>query len=268
MKLDLLKESWLDIVFEGRNKLYGAYQLRKSNPKVTMIAFLIGAAIFSTALSTPKIMSLFGGKSVKDDTVIDEQIVIVDLTPPPVDEALPPPPPPPPPPPQQEQVKFVKPVVAKTEEITEEIAKIEDIIDKKLGEKDIEGDPDAPLSVDPPGDGPTDVVGTGETDEVFLNAVLSVKADFPGGLQKFYDYVGRNFRTPDVDGLKGRILVSFVVERDGSLSDIKVIRDIGYGTGKEAIRVLKNSPKWIPGEQNGRKVRAQYQLPITIQPAN
>ncbi|HTG67178.1 MAG TPA: energy transducer TonB, partial [Flavobacterium sp.] len=62
--------------------------------------------------------------------------------------------------------------------------------------------------------------------------------------------------------------VSFVVEKDGSLTDIKVLRDIGYGTGKEAIRVLQKSPKWNPGIQNGKPVRVQYSLPITIQPAD
>mgnify|MGYP003411423114 CR=1 FL=1 len=69
------------------------------------------------------------------------------------------------------------------------------------------------------------------------------------------------------EGLKGKVFVSFVVEKDGSLTDIKVIRDIGYGTGKEAIRVLKQCPKWNPGEQNGKKVRVLYSLPINIQSA-
>jgi periplasmic protein TonB len=68
--------------------------------------------------------------------------------------------------------------------------------------------------------------------------------------------------------LKGKVYVTFVVEKDGSLTDIKVLRDIGYGTGKEAIRVLSKCPKWMPGEQNGKKVRVLYSLPITIQTAN
>ena len=68
-----------------------------------------------------------------------------------------------------------------------------------------------------------------------------------------------------VKNLKGKVFVTFVVEKDGSLSDIKVIRDIGLGTGEEAIRVLKECPKWLPGEQNGQKVRVLYSLPISIQ---
>ena len=64
--------------------------------------------------------------------------------------------------------------------------------------------------------------------------------------------------------MSGKVYVTFVVEKDGSLTDIKVIRDIGFGTGKEAIRVLKSSPKWTPGEKNGKKVRVLYSIPITI----
>jgi protein TonB len=94
-----------------------------------------------------------------------------------------------------------------------------------------------------------------------------VKPDFPGGIEKFYKFVGNNYRTPEEEGLKGKVYVTFVVEKDGSLTDIKVVRDIGYGTGTEAVRVLKKCPKWNPGEQNGKKVRVQYSLPITIQSA-
>jgi protein TonB len=86
-------------------------------------------------------------------------------------------------------------------------------------------------------------------------------------MDKFYKFIGKNFQVPDEEGLKGKVFVTFVVEKDGSLTDIKVIRDIGYGTGKEAIRVLKSCPKWNAGEQNGKKVRVQYSLPISIQSA-
>ncbi|MDD3004251.1 M56 family metallopeptidase [Flavobacterium sp.] len=88
--------------------------------------------------------------------------------------------------------------------------------------------------------------------------------DFPGGIQAFYEFVGRNFKVPNVKNLSGKIFVQFVVEKDGTLSKIKLMRDIGYGTGEEAIRVLKLSPKWIPGEQNGKKVRVLYSLPILV----
>ena len=177
------------------------------------------------------------------------------------------PPPPPPPPPKVDQVKFVKPVVAKTEDIVEEPPKIEEIKEKKLGDETIKGDPDAPLTVEPVGTGPVTNVVVEEDTSIYNTAGIEVKPDFPGGLEKFYKFIGKNFQVPEEEGLKGKIFVTFVVEKDGSLSDIKVLRDIGYGTGKEAIRVLKTCPRWVPGEQNGKKVRVLYSLPISIQSA-
>jgi beta-lactamase regulating signal transducer with metallopeptidase domain len=90
------------------------------------------------------------------------------------------------------------------------------------------------------------------------------RPDFPGGIQEFYNFVGKNFKMPNVDGLKGKVYIQFVVEADGKLTNIKVQRDIGHGTGEEAVRVLKLSPNWIPGEQDGKPVRVQYSLPISI----
>lgn len=260
MKLDLLKRQWIDIVFEGRNKAYGAYELRKENSKTTLRSLAIGAVIFGLAVSAPLIISLIPEGS--DDASLDQKIVTIKL--PPKEEQPKNLPPPPPPPPKVDQVKFVKPEVAKTEEIVEEIVKIEEIKDKKLGDETIKGDPDAPLSVEPVGNGPSVV----EDDNTIYNtAGIEVKPDFPGGLEKFYKFIGKNFQVPEEEGLKGKIFVTFVVEKDGSLTDIKVIRDIGYGTGKEAIRVLKSCPRWNPGEQNGKKVRVLYSLPISIQSA-
>lgn len=90
------------------------------------------------------------------------------------------------------------------------------------------------------------------------------RPEFPGGTQKFYEFVGKNYRVPNVKNINGKIIVQFVVEKDGTLSNIKVIRDIGLASAKEAIRILKRSPKWIPGEQDGKAVRVQFTLPISI----
>ena len=106
-----------------------------------------------------------------------------------------------------------------------------------------------------------------DDNNIYNTAGIEVKPDFPGGLEKFYKFIGKNFQVPEEEGLKGKVFVTFVVEKDGLLSDIKVLRDIGYGTGNEAVRVLKSSPRWEPGEQNGKKVRCIYSLPISIQSA-
>jgi hypothetical protein len=91
---------------------------------------------------------------------------------------------------------------------------------------------------------------------------------WPGGVQKFYEYIAKNYRTPYVEGLRGKVIVSFIVDTDGSLVNLMIVKDLGYGTGKEAIRVLKKCPKWTPGMQNGKPVRCEYTLPITIQTSN
>ena len=265
MKLDLIKNQWIDIVFEGRNKLYGAYELRKTNRKTSMRALIIGSFLFALAISAPLILSYLPDSS-EDDVNNDIKITAVKLPPKKKVEDVKELPPPPPPPPKVDQVKFVKPVVAKAEEVTEEPPKIEDIKDKKVGAETIKGDPNAELSVEPVGNGPVVEVIEEDT-SVHSLAGIEQKPEFPGGIEKFYAFVGKNYQAPEEEGLKGKVYVTFVVEKDGSLTDIKVIRDIGYGTGKEAIRVLNKCPKWLPGEQNGKKVRVLYSLPITIQSA-
>ncbi|MBC7846574.1 MAG: energy transducer TonB [Flavobacterium sp.] len=263
MKLDLLKNQWLEIVFEGRNKKYGAYDLRRSITKNTVKSFIIGTIVFALLVSLPTIMRMIPDSS--EDTTIDTKITAVKMPPKkekPKDPNLPPPPPPAP---KVDQVKFVKPVVAKAEDVVEEIAEVKDLKDKNIGKEAIKGNPDAELTIEPVGTGTAAVVE--EDNTVYNTAGIEVKPEYPGGIEKFYAFVAKNYQMPDEEGLKGKVYVTFVVEKDGSLTDIKVLRDIGYGTGKEAIRVLKATPRWSPGEQNGKKVRCTYSLPISLQSA-
>jgi len=101
--------------------------------------------------------------------------------------------------------------------------------------------------------------------ESYKYNAIEKKPEFPGGAGAFYKYIGNNYRTPSVQGLSGKIYVNFVIEKDGSIVEVKILRDLGYGTGEEAVRVLSESPKWSPGMQNGQPVRVLYSLPITIQ---
>ncbi len=105
---------------------------------------------------------------------------------------------------------------------------------------------------------------TVDKDNVYNISNIDVKPDFPGGMQEFYKFIGKNYNIPNVKNLSGKVYMTFVVEIDGKLGDIKIIRDIGYGTGEEAIRVLSQCPNWIPGELAGTKVRVLYALPIAI----
>ena len=102
-------------------------------------------------------------------------------------------------------------------------------------------------------------------ENIYNTAGIQVQPEFPGGITEFLKYISQNYKTPNVKGLKGKIILTFIIEKDGNLSDIKVIRDIGHGTGEEAVRVLKACPAWKPGEFNGEKVRVKHSLPITIQ---
>ena len=100
---------------------------------------------------------------------------------------------------------------------------------------------------------------------IYSSAGIEQKPEFQGGQEEFQKFIASNYKTPtDPDFIKAKIIVSFIVEKDGSLTDIKVLRDTGFGSGKEAIRVLKLSPKWISGMQNGKNVRCSFQLPISV----
>jgi beta-lactamase regulating signal transducer with metallopeptidase domain len=104
--------------------------------------------------------------------------------------------------------------------------------------------------------------------ETYTINELTENPDFPEGMEKFYKFVGENFNIPleaVKNKVKGKVYLTFIVEMDGTLSNIKIIRDLGYGIGDEAARVLGISPKWIPGKVNGEAVRTMYSLPITVQ---
>lgn len=111
---------------------------------------------------------------------------------------------------------------------------------------------------------PIAVSDTIDGNKVYDSAEIETKPEFCGGLKKFYEYVTKSYRVPLDTNLNEKVIVSFIVEKDGSLTDIKLLKDMGYGTGKEAIRVLRNSPKWTPAKQNGTPVRCLYNLPLSI----
>lgn len=98
---------------------------------------------------------------------------------------------------------------------------------------------------------------------IYNVAGVHVKPEFPGGNNELYSFINSNFHT-DKNDLNGKIYAMFVVEKDGTLSNIKIIRDLGNGTNEEALRVLKLLPKWIPGKLNGVAVRTLYTMPLTV----
>ncbi len=247
------------LVFEGRNQNYGAYELRSNyNKRVT---FIVGGMILFSFV-------LLGLKKFADRPKVEEKVETlkveqIDLTPPPPVEETPPPPPPPPPPPMVEMVKFVPPVI-KDDAVEEEPQKLqEEVKETNVGAKDQEGDKDiiAP---------PTENTGPGEPAVAEIFAVVEEMPEPPGGINAFYKYVGSHIVYPQVEkeaGIQGKAFLKFVVEMDGSLSDVQVLKGVsGCGAcDKEAVRVLKTFPeKWKPGRQNGHAARVYYTLPIVF----
>ncbi len=103
-------------------------------------------------------------------------------------------------------------------------------------------------------------------DEVFV--VVEEQAEFPGGMEAMYAYIGKNLKYPELakeKGIEGRVFVQFVIEKDGSISNVKILRGIGGGCDEAAMEMVKNMPKWKPGKQGGNPVRFQFTLPIKFE---
>lgn len=177
----------------------------------------------------------------RDATQVDEDIIIQTD----VQE------PPPPPPPEQPEVTTVLEVVDDTKEITNELQVNAEVTDDT---KNIEITP----------------VVVEEEEEVVEEQIFTVvenDPEFPGGMEALYKYLAQNIKYPQLardNGITGKVYVTFVVEKDGSIANPKVLRDIGGGCGQEAIRVVKSMPKWTPGKQRGKAVRVQFNLPVNF----
>jgi periplasmic protein TonB len=265
----LAKASLDDIVFQGRNRAYGAYLLRKLYNKHVTISAIIATSLFLLFLSIPLIAKFIEGD---EDVVVNEQVVTeVDLAPPPpLDEAAPPPPPPPPPdlppppPPVRASVKFTPPVVKRDEDVQkeEEIPDQEVLKEIDAGTKTVEGNPNAAIDLGKI-DGTSNVVA--EVVEEKPYTYVEQMPTFPGGDNALLQYLGKNIRYPASAvraGIEGIVTVAFTVSKTGEISDIQVLKDLGHGTGEEAVRVIKTMPKWNPGKQNGRAVPVRYTVPV------
>jgi protein TonB len=265
-KIDLFRKEWLDVVFENKNKAYGAYQLRQKNSSTTSRALLFASAAFILLFITPKIISMIKGALPEEEVV--KQVEVAIQPPPPVDPKTPPPPPVEPPPPKQDQVKFPPPIVKPDIEVRDqEPPQIEDLKKADPGQKTIAGDPDADIVIAAPvGEGPKQAAVVEDT-KVYDFVSIETPPGFPGGIEKFYAYVGKSIKYPPMaaeNNIQGKVFLSFVVEKNGELTDIHVDRKLGGGTDEEAVRVLKASPRWTPGIQNGKPVRVKYNIPISF----
>lgn len=264
-KLDIYKPGWIEVVFAGRNKSYGAYELRKQNASTTSKAMLIGGLFFVLSISGTTIYKYVAGivPNVHD---MFKQTEIKLAAPPPIENKPPPPPPPPPPAPKVAEIRFPPPVVVPADEVkNQEPPTISDLKIADIGNKTIEGDPNADVKIEVV-EAPKVVQKVVEEAAPVSMESVQIQPKFPGGPQAWAQFM-QGYNYPAMareNNVQGTVYVSFVVEKDGSLTDIHVDRDIGFGTGEEAVRLLKTSPKWSPGVQNGLPVRVTYTQPIKL----
>lgn len=268
----LAKASLDDIVFEGRNKAYGAFVLRRLYGKHVTRAVLIAVALFTLLISFPLIARMFK----KEEVVVDDKMLKVNelMEAPPLDATKPPPPPPPPPeappppPPKLTTIKFTPPVVKKDEEVQkqEEIPDQEELKDKVVATETVKGNTDNPADLAglEPGEGTKAVEEVVETKPYTYVEQMPV---FPGGQEALLSYIAKNIKYPPMalrNQVEGRVFIKFVVGPDGSVTNAEVQKGIGAGCDEESLRVIKNLPRFTPGKQNGRAVPVYFTVPVTF----
>ncbi len=268
----ILTADILDIIFEGRNKEYGAYELRKTyNTRITR------ALIITFAVCLLFVVGSFIANSTKKKAA---QIMVQDVSLENMkqEEKKPEPPPPPPPPKQEppkvEMAKFTPPKIVKDEEVKEDEKppEVEKLEEAAIGTKNQEGIKDEGIvtPVEPTGTGKVEAPPEEDYNKVFTS--VQITAEFPGGSAAWMKYLERNLNsnTPIDNGApagKYTVYLNFIVDKSGNISEVTAENDPGYGTKEEAIRVLKKGPAWKPAVQNGRNVIYRHRQSITFQVA-
>ena len=277
-KIDLYDPKWVDMVFAGKNKEYGAYQLRKGtsgrNIKSLLILVIAAALVggflawkvieqkqaeeqqaYMEAMELAKLQKQAEKEKKKPEKVQPKVEMKKEI------------------PVARETQKFTAPVIKKDELVKEEnqVKQMDKLDDKvAVGAEDKEGVKDRTVeavrseiavAAPPPPPAPKPEVATKVFD------VVEEMPSFPGGQGALMQYLASNIKYPVVaqeNGVQGRVIVSFVVERDGSISDVKVARSVDPSLDREAQRVVKSMPKWKPGKQNGSAVRVKYTVPVVF----
>ena len=271
-KIDLISNEWTDLVFEGRNQAYGAYKLRKGTTKRNVWSIIIvalTAVLLFLGLQLQKMAQ--ANKTVENTQAVElarlqdkkkevkvEKKEIVRTEPEKVVEQV------------KSSVKFTAPVIKKDEEVKEEDEiKLEEVekSTKAIGTFNVEGNDEVGGAVlkakeeikapEPPK----------HVEETKIFTVVEQMPLFPGGDAALMAYLRDNIHYPTVaaeNGVQGRVVVGFVVERDGSITDVNVLRSVDPSLDREAMRVVKGMPRWTPGKQNGSAVRVKYQVPVTF----
>lgn len=272
-KIDLISNEWTDLVFEGRNQAYGAYKLRKGTAKRNVWALIIvglAAALLYLGLQLQKMAE--ANKKVENTQAVElaklntekkeakvEKKEIIKQEPEKVVDQV------------KSSVKFTAPIIKKDSEVKEEDEiKLDEVqkSDKAVGAFTVEGNDEvggavlkAKEDIAAP-EPPKHVV-----EETKIFTVVEQMPMYPGGDAALMGYLRDNIKYPTVaaeNGVQGRVVVGFVVERDGSITDVNILRGVDPSLDREAMRVVKSMPRWNPGKQNGSAVRVKYQVPVSF----
>ena len=260
-----------EIVFEHRNKEYGAYDLRHTYPKMLTKSFLIGTAVFLVVSLSPFIYMKIQQMNEKDKTEVDAKLVEILDEQPIIEQPKEEEPPPPPPPKEEEKQEVIQNVVPEPKrapKIETPPPPITKQLETTTGLQNQEG-VKTPSYTPPPPPPSTGKSTTAEVKPVTNEVYDSVdqSAEYPGGLNGVRRYISDNVDTSGMEG-EGQLTVKlkFIVERDGTVSDVKVTQKSGNGDfDSETIRVVKKLKKWTPAKKNGENVRSYYSIPITMQ---
>lgn len=275
-KIDLISGEWTDLVFAGRNQAYGAYKLRKGTAKRNLIAIATVFVLAIVAFSAIAIKNIVDENARKvAATQVNELSALnqpkkqaevkkkkIEVEPEKVVERV------------KSSIKFTPPVIKKDSEVKpeEELKTQDQLMQTKtaIGSFEVKGNDEAGGEVlkakeviaqpEPPKQ---------EEEKVF--EVVEQMPMFPGGPTALLQYLSSNVKYPVVaqeNGVQGRVVVSFVVERDGSITDVRVVRSVDPSLDKEAQRVVRSMPRWTPGKQNGSAVRVKYNVPVSFKLQN
>jgi protein TonB len=266
----ILDADILDIIFEGKNKEYGAYELRKSYNKRLMTAIIGTAAIIALLFVGHLLSNISGGPKKAAMVVDDVQLEDVKTE----KKDLPPPPPPPKvEPPKVEMAKFTPPKIVKDNEVKQEEKppEQEKLEDTKIGTVNQEGVKDDGITAPPVSDAGKGVVEAPKKDDEDYDKTFTkveIESEFPGGSAAWLRYLNKNLRYPDDavnNEIQGTVVVQFIVDKEGNVSDVTAVSgpDNG-GLREEAVRVIKKSGKWTPAVQNGRQVKSYKKQPIVF----
>lgn len=265
-KVNIFSDDWCDIVFEARQKDYGAYIMRTLSSKRHRLAIIITLALFLAAFTLPGLIksiipeakdvnvdvtNLSNIKLDKDKMKEPEKIKL--------DE--------PPPEKIKSTIQFTPPVIKNDEDVKDEqvMKQQDELNDSKLAisTADVKGN-----SNDADAKDLADLETKKEVvEEVYEKpfTVVEQMPEFPGGDQNMYKFLHDNIRYPQMakeSGIAGTVYLTFVVSKNGQISDVKVLRGIGGGCDEEAVRVIRSMPSWIAGRQNGKSVPVQFNLPV------